>query len=1029
MNDKKKTKAQLIKEVRSLRRELNRFKKVRSPHESKEGRNATLNLLEDLTLEVEERKAVVKQLRASEMRNRLLLEHAGVGIGYWDLQGNLLMFNLQAARNINGNPEDFSGMNMRQLFGEKQARIYMSRIKKASKTTKPVIFEDCIAAGSEEKWYASHYSRILDDEGRISGVMIISEDITERKVTEIALQESEDKYRQLFNHANDIVFLHPYEDEKQPGHFIEVNDTAVNVLGYKREDLLKCTPMDIVAPDDLNNVVTELKKIKKKKVSLFECTLMTRKGEAFPVEIHTTLFRYQGKATALSVCRDISERKKENALLVESERRYRDLAELLPHTIFEMDKNGWFLFVNETGLSVFGFSQKDITEGLNLKQLMTEESLKKARDNMRDILRGKRNTGNEYTAVTKEGKLFEVLIYSSPIYINGKHTGWRGTVIDMTERLTAEAALRQSTGNLQKAFEIAAIGQWKYYPLSRQFDWAESAIRVVGFSRKHLPVCWEDFQKYFYPDDKEMISAEMEKARNTGTCAMEHRIVINDQIKWVRIKSHTELDVMKGEPVVTGIIQDVTKQKHAEIALQESEELYRQLFESESDAIFLMDRSDGQILEVNEAASVMYGYSHDELLQMKNRDLLAKSEILKLTQKNTSEIHDNVIAIHVRNHRKKDGSEFTVEITGRYFDWQGRSVYIIAVRDITERIKSEEALHHEIEFNKQLAKFPSENPHPVLRIEADGTVVYANVAGMPVLKFWQCQLNERIPEAWTKLLKKILDSGRNQEVEISTGNHDYLLTFAPIFDSGYVNVYGLDVTSRNRAEQLIRRHREELQYLSGRLLQTQEEERKRLSRELHDEMGQALTAIKLNIASLEKNLKNPKSKVFQEILQETDTLLESLMEEMHHLALELRPSILDDLGLVPAIRWYVKQYSKRCDIKVSFEVQEMGNRLPPQHETILYRIVQESLTNIAKYANANRVVIRLQSTDEAVYTNIRDNGQGFDMNEVEDRSPDHRGIGLVGIHERVAAVDGIATIKSRSGKGTVLKIVLPLKKK
>ncbi|MFC1568980.1 PAS domain S-box protein [bacterium] len=1290
MNDERKTKAQLIDEIQLLRKELGQIKQQKSQRELEESRNAALNLLEDLQNEIYDRKLIEKQLRETETRNRLLLDHAGVGIGYWDLNGNLLMFNPQAAKNMNGDPDDFSGMNMKDLFGEEIASIYLSRIRKAAKTVKAVTYEDRVSVGAGEKWFSSQYNRILDDEGRVAGVMIIASDISERKKTEenliksedrlsafmnsatdsfylfdstfkmvemnqsglkllgksreavigkhmtdimpdiessgrlnnykrvlktgksheienfvphpmsndryfkiksfkvgdglgviatditqqknvenalieserrlrsliedspysvfcyeytppisvdmplkkqvkrlyngillecndvcaqsygakkssdvigkelvenfgtkpgsldsffkdfinnhyrsinqegveiltdgskryylnnahgviedgkliriwgmyrditdmklaeMALQESEDKYKQLFNSANDVVFMHQYTNKGLPGPFIEVNDTAIQVLGYSKEELLKCTPMDIIAPENKENVKIDAQMILEKKQGLFKRILVTKQGNPIPVEIHTTLFNYQGEPTALSICRDISEREKEKKLIIESEKRFRDLSELLPQTVFEMDLEGNLIYINKHGLKVFGYSQAEFRNGINLSQILPPDEMQRGLKQMQQMLQGKGKTGNEYQANKKDGVLIDIMVYNTPVFQNDKHVGWRGTVLDITKHLQMEKALRASEEKYRLLLESANEGLVVINKKGVQYV-NPKLVDLLEYSEKEIKSM--PFTKFLFPEDRKR-AAEQVKRRLNGEAIeaiSEIRLLTKrGTTKW--IENSTVIIDWEGEKAQLNMITDITDRKHVEDALRESEELYRQLFESESDAIFLIENSTGKILAANEAASLMYGYHHGELLNKKNTDLSAEPKKRESVTNTTQINRNNVITIHIRYHKKKDGTVFMVEITGRFFEWQGRSVHIAAIRDITERQKAEEALRHEIEFNKQLAKFPSENPYPVLRIKTDGTILYANEAALPVLEFWKCTLNQRVPKTWQELLTKITETRKKQGIEITVQEHVFLLTFTPIVEAGYVNVYGLDVTSRKRAEQLIQKHREELQHLSSRLLLTQEEERRRLSRELHDEMGQSLTAIKLNIATLQKKADGPISEVFMEVLKETDTLVENLMEEMHHLALELRPSLLDDLGLVPALKWYVKQYAKRCEIKVSLEALNIEERLPAKHETILYRIVQETLTNIAKYAKASRVVIRLQSSNEAVYANIRDNGHGFDVNEIETRSPDQRGIGLVGIQERVAAVDGIVTVKSKPGKGTTVKVVLPLKK-
>jgi PAS domain S-box-containing protein len=221
-------------------------------------------------------------------------------------------------------------------------------------------------------------------------------------------------------------------------------------------------------------------------------------------------------------------------------------------------------------------------------------------------------------------------------------------------------------------------------------------------------------------------------------------------------------------------------------------------------------------------------------------------------------------------------------------------------------------------------------------------------------------------------------------------------------------------------------HEENLRGLSSRLIDAQEQERKRIAQELHDEMGQALTAISINLSAIDKGLGAALDPETAERLAETDSLITRTLEQMRDLALDLRPSMLDDLGLLPALRWYIKRYENRTGIQVGLEVSDLEERLPEPIATVIYRVVQEALTNVTRHAGASRVDIHLQQRDSVVQAFIEDNGSGFDLAEVADREAEKRGVGLVGMQERVAVVGGSLEIKSRRGKGTRLAIQLPL---
>jgi PAS domain S-box-containing protein len=217
------------------------------------------------------------------------------------------------------------------------------------------------------------------------------------------------------------------------------------------------------------------------------------------------------------------------------------------------------------------------------------------------------------------------------------------------------------------------------------------------------------------------------------------------------------------------------------------------------------------------------------------------------------------------------------------------------------------------------------------------------------------------------------------------------------------------------------KHKEELQRLSNQLLDAQEAERKRISLELHDELGQALTVIGMNLEELGQALASEVSPQLKESLVETTSLADETLEQVREMALGLRPSLLDDLGLVPALRWYLNRLAQRLPIEISFEATDGRDRLPPQLETAIYRIVQEALTNITRHAQASRVHVHLECTASAIVTTIEDDGRGFDPEAAASRG----GVGLLGMRERAVLLGGSVGISSQPGRGTRLTLEIP----
>ena len=247
--------------------------------------------------------------------------------------------------------------------------------------------------------------------------------------------------------------------------------------------------------------------------------------------------------------------------------------------------------------------------------------------------------------------------------------------------------------------------------------------------------------------------------------------------------------------------------------------------------------------------------------------------------------------------------------------------------------------------------------------------------------------------------------------------------------NGSPYAYGVfsDITDRRQAEEALQLRTKQLQQLARQIVSAQEDERKRVALELHDELGQALTAIDFDIAAMEEALTPRLDPVVEQRLTRVKSLLSDVDERVSAMALNLRPPMLDDLGLIPALRWYVGRYADRVDVEVDLEAGGLSERLPQETETVLYRIVQEALTNVAKHAQASRVSIHLECGVSSVTVTIRDDGLGFDTEGVADLQPSRQGIGLLGMQERAASLGGGLSIESRPGEGTRLTIEVPLR--
>jgi signal transduction histidine kinase/DNA-binding response OmpR family regulator len=226
-----------------------------------------------------------------------------------------------------------------------------------------------------------------------------------------------------------------------------------------------------------------------------------------------------------------------------------------------------------------------------------------------------------------------------------------------------------------------------------------------------------------------------------------------------------------------------------------------------------------------------------------------------------------------------------------------------------------------------------------------------------------------------------------------------------------------------RLFELVRAGRHRLQNLSKQLLDVQEAERRHIARELHDQIGQALTALKINLQALDRFLPPGEADIY---MNESIEIAEKTLQQVRNLSLDLRPSLLDDLGLVPAVRWYLDRQGQRTGIKIKFVASVGEERLPTQIETTCFRVIQEALTNVVRHAQATRVRVELSQAGNILDLLMRDDGVGFDVQAAMEDAGKGQSLGILGLQERVYMIGGRVQFESVLNHGTEIRAQLPI---
>lgn len=461
-------------------------------------------------------------------------------------------------------------------------------------------------------------------------------------------------------------------------------------------------------------------------------------------------------------------------------------------------------------------------------------------------------------------------------------------------------------------------------------------------------------------------------------------------------------------------------------ALRESEERLRALGQAAFEGICFS--REGRILDVNERLAEMLGYSRAEMLGRAVIDFVAPSSRDLVAQRVHGLRDDSYQPLALR----KDGSTFPVEVQARQMRYRGSELRATAVRDISELVRTQTRL---LASEQKFARAFRVSPHAIWIAQAeDGRLIEVNQG---LLRLFGVRRGEAIGKSTLEVglwrdaaqreafRERIERDGRvvgeQHVVRRRDGEERVVLLWSEPIELGGKRCFlslGQDVTGQVRAQARLEENRRELRTLSRRLMEAQELERTRISRELHDEIGQALAAIKLNLQAVARL--NDDDRINAQV-RDGVAVVDATANEIRNLSRDLRPSVLDDLGLLPALEWYTARQAERAGLEVTLEGDRTIARQPRDIETACYRIVQEAITNVVRHANATRITVAVRVESGHLLVSVRDDGTGFDVATTEATDDRERHLGLIGMRERAQNAGGRLTITSQSGEGTVVE--------
>ncbi len=464
-----------------------------------------------------------------------------------------------------------------------------------------------------------------------------------------------------------------------------------------------------------------------------------------------------------------------------------------------------------------------------------------------------------------------------------------------------------------------------------------------------------------------------------------------------------------------------------------SSEASERFFRGSRMPILLLDPDSLAIRDTNRAACSFYGYSRAELV---GRTLVSLTiEPRYGLQAAMAQAASAADATLVCRQRLVSGEERDAELTISSVGTEDQPLLFVVLHDVTERLLIERALHQSEERFRRIAE---NAPDMIFRWSYARGFEYVNPAATEMIGYtpeehyadpglgYRSILIEDLP-IYESVFSDLADpEGPRRHCVIrwihKQGHLVHVeMRMTPIFDE-HGNLIAIEGIARDISQHV--RARERLRELTTRLTQAHEEERRRLARELHDEIGQALTIARIRTRMIEKSLPDDADDL-REKMSMLDTLIREMLQNVRSLSHELRPPLLDEMGWKPALEALCESFSQRTGLPVAFKGGETNPRFNPDVELVAYRVMQEALTNIARHAHASRAQINADLVDGDLRLTIEDNGNGFDLEAVTHAAGPDVGLGLLSMAERVDTVGGLIEIDAAPGRGTRIEIRLP----
>lgn len=851
--------------------------------------------------------------------------------------------------------------------------------------------------------------------------------------SDVRIQSSEKKFETLVEQAADAIYLHDVE-----GEFVEVNRRACEQLGYSRGEMLALNVSDIVVGRMKSEVLGVIQQVVREGAVQHESAHRRKDGSVCPVEVRAAATVLNGERMVITIVRDITERKRTMEALEQSRRQLQLIADNLPSLIAYVGQDEKYIFVNKAYARNFQRFDRDIV-GRKIRNVIGADAYRQAKPHIEGVLNGRTEVFQELST-DASGKGRSLLVSFVPHREKEKVVGFFGLIHDITELERTNDALRTSEARFRQLVETSP---YSIHEIDRNgfFGAVNPAGRRMLNIKHERQLKGVGFVDMVSQRDRDRVGELVKRGFAGETSEFEYTSAQGQHFA----ASLVPLTDSQGNiSDLMGVSRDITAAKKSENRLR-----FTQLTVDQARLAIFWCHPDGMFYFVNDTACEWLQYSRQELAAMHVADINPQFP-REDWPAHWAEIKERGVLTMESVHQRKDGAIYPVEIHSNYVRFEDQEFKLAFVLDISAEREARNQLRDSEEQYRALFENSAD---AIFLIDVEepqrGKIVSANRIAAEIHGYSLEELLERkIGELDTEesaaqasdRIRRLLEVGTlNFEVDHQRRDGslipmDVTASIVTLKGHKYILAINRDITQRRQTEQIraaaqaeVSRHLSSVQALSNRLETVREEERKRISREIHDELGQMLTVLKMNLHGIEEQvlrltdekIRNP----LEERVVEADALTDETIQAVREIALRVRPSVLDELGLLPAIRQECKRFSAKAELNCHITTDDDFPALDDSISTTLFRLCQEFLTNIARHAEAQNVSVHLAMDGGFVVLSVVDDGKGFPAGPTD--RPGH--LGLVGARERAGNLGGAVEIKSKPGHGANVMVRIPIK--